>query len=46
MSERPVGQIGHVTDDGVLRVQGLRGSVVIESSVERLLEAWQGTEVV
>jgi phosphoribosylformylglycinamidine (FGAM) synthase-like enzyme len=45
MCERPVARIGHVIDDGVLRVQGLQGRVVIESSVEHLLEAWQGTEV-
>jgi phosphoribosylformylglycinamidine synthase len=46
MRGRPVARIGHVTDDGVLRVRGLQGRVVIESSVEHLLQAWQGTEVV
>jgi phosphoribosylformylglycinamidine synthase len=46
MSGRPVAQIGHVTDDGTLRVQGLQGRVVIEGAVESLLETWQGTEVV
>ena len=46
LAGRPVAQIGQVIEDGVLRMRGLEGNVVIESSVEDLLQAWQGTEVV
>jgi phosphoribosylformylglycinamidine synthase len=46
MAGRPVAPIGRVTGDGTLRMRGLQGSVVIEGSVESLLQAWQGTEVV
>jgi phosphoribosylformylglycinamidine synthase len=46
MSGRPVARVGRVVDDDALRVRGLEGRMVVESSLESLLEAWQGTEVV
>jgi len=46
LAGRPVAQIGQVTDAGALRVRGLAGNIVIERSIQDLLQAWQGTEVV
>ncbi|MBN1814330.1 MAG: phosphoribosylformylglycinamidine synthase subunit PurL [Anaerolineae bacterium] len=46
LAGRPVAQIGQVTDDGALRTRGLEGNIVIGSSIQDLLRAWQGTEVV
>jgi phosphoribosylformylglycinamidine synthase II len=46
LAGRPVAQIGQVTNDGALRVHGLAGNIVIERSIQDLLQAWQGTEVV
>ncbi len=46
LAGRPVAQIGQVTGDGALRVCGLESKIVIESSIQDLLQAWQGTEVV
>ncbi len=46
LTGRPVAQIGQVIDDGTLCVRGLGGDVVIEHSIQDLLRAWQGTEVV
>jgi phosphoribosylformylglycinamidine synthase len=46
LAGRPVAQIGRVTENGVLRIHGLRGDIAIESAIDDLLQAWQGTEVV
>jgi phosphoribosylformylglycinamidine synthase II len=46
LTGRPVARIGQVTDGGALRVRGLAGDTVIERSIQDLLRAWQGTEVV
>jgi phosphoribosylformylglycinamidine synthase len=46
LAGRPVAQIGEVTAEGILRVRGLNGNIVIERSAPGLLQAWQGTEVV
>jgi phosphoribosylformylglycinamidine synthase subunit PurSL len=46
LAGRPVARLGRVTKDGVLRVRGLQGDVVIECPIDDLLRAWQGTEVV
>jgi phosphoribosylformylglycinamidine synthase II len=46
LAGRPVAQIGQVAVEGILRIRGLDGSIVIESAVPDLLQAWQGTEVV
>jgi len=43
---RPVACLGRVAGDGLLRVRGLQGSVVIECPVDDLLRAWQSPEVV
>jgi phosphoribosylformylglycinamidine synthase II len=46
LAGRPAAQIGQVTAEGALRVRGLEDTVVIESSIQDLLQAWQGTDVV
>jgi phosphoribosylformylglycinamidine synthase II len=46
LTERPMAQIGKVTAEGILRVRGLRGNMAVESTIENLLQAWQGTQVV
>ena len=46
LAGRPVARLGRVTENGTLRVRGLQGNVLIECSVDDLLQAWQGTEVV
>jgi phosphoribosylformylglycinamidine synthase II len=46
LTGRPVAQIGKVTAEGILRVRGLRGNMAVESTIENLLQAWQGTQVV
>jgi len=35
--------VGAVTDDGLFRVRGLRGGVILEEKIEELKEAWQRT---
>jgi len=39
-------RLGHVTEDGVMRVRGLRGQAIVECSVEGVCRAWQSAEVV
>jgi len=39
-------RLGRVTENGFLRVRGLRGETVIECGVDDLRRAWQSTEVV
>jgi len=39
-------RLGHVTEDGVMRVRGLRGQAIVECSVEGVRRAWQSAEVV
>ena len=46
LAGKPVAQLGHSTDTGVLLVRGLSGSTAIDCPAENLLEAWQSTEVV
>ncbi len=46
LAGRPAAALGHVTADGILRVRGLQGNIVLESPVEDLRRAWQETEVV
>jgi phosphoribosylformylglycinamidine synthase II len=46
LAGRPCARSGRVADDGTLRVRGLQGDVVVESSVEDLLQAWQSPEMV
>jgi len=35
--------VGAVTADGLFRVKGLRGSMILEEKIEDLKEAWQRT---
>jgi len=46
MAGHVVARLGHVTEDGALRVHGLRGETVIECGVDDLRRAWQSTEVI
>jgi phosphoribosylformylglycinamidine (FGAM) synthase-like enzyme len=39
-------RLGRVTEEGFLRVRGLRGKAVVECSVDDLRRAWQSAEVV
>jgi phosphoribosylformylglycinamidine (FGAM) synthase-like enzyme len=39
-------RLGRVTEDGFLRVRGLRGEVAVECSVDDLRRAWQPVETV
>jgi phosphoribosylformylglycinamidine synthase II len=46
MTGHVVACLGHVTEDGSLRVRGLRGETAIECGVDELRRVWQGAEVV
>jgi phosphoribosylformylglycinamidine synthase len=41
MASRPCAQIGRVTEDTTIRVQGLKGQVIVKVSVDVLRQAWQ-----
>jgi len=46
MAEHVRARLGRVTEDGALRVRGLRGEMVIECSVDDLRRVWQSAEIV
>jgi len=46
MAEHVRARLGRVTEDGVIRVRGLRGKSVVECSVDDVRRAWQSAEVV
>lgn len=46
MAGRPVARLGYIGRGGDFLIRGLHGEVVIECTLETLLRAWQGTEVV
>ncbi len=46
LTGRPAARIGQVTEDPRLRVSRLEGGQVIDTGVDELLTAWQGTDVV
>jgi hypothetical protein len=46
MTEHMRARLGRVTEDGFLRVRGLRGGTVIECSVDEMRRAWQSAELV
>ncbi|HDQ72535.1 MAG TPA: phosphoribosylformylglycinamidine synthase subunit PurL, partial [Chloroflexi bacterium] len=46
LTGRSVAALGHVTAGDRLRVRGLGGDVCLDSSIDNLRRAWQGTEVV
>jgi phosphoribosylformylglycinamidine (FGAM) synthase-like enzyme len=39
----PIACVGTVTAEGLFRVKGLRGSVILEEKIGDLKEAWQRT---
>jgi phosphoribosylformylglycinamidine (FGAM) synthase-like enzyme len=46
MAEHVRARLGRVTEDGVIRVRGLRGKSVVECSMDDVRRAWQSAEVV
>jgi hypothetical protein len=46
LAGRPCVDIGTVTESASLRIAGASGEMWVESEVEALMQAWQGTEVV
>jgi len=44
LAGRPLACVGRVAADGVLRMRGVRGNSVIESSVADLRDAWQSAD--
>jgi len=46
MAKHVCARLGHVNEDGALRVRGLQGQPIVECSVEDVRRAWQSTEVV
>lgn len=46
MTEHMRARLGRVTEDGVIRVRGLRGKSVVECSMDDVRRAWQSAEVV
>ena len=46
LAEQPMARLGRVTQEPVLRVRGLRGEMVIESPLAKLLHTWQSAEIV
>ncbi len=46
LAGQPVAHLGHVTEEALFCVRGLRGTVTIECPVDDLLRAWQSPVVV
>ena len=46
LARRPYAQIGRVTEDAMLRIQGFKSQVTVELSVEALHEAWKSGLIV
>ncbi|MGC9397393.1 MAG: phosphoribosylformylglycinamidine synthase subunit PurL, partial [Anaerolineae bacterium] len=46
LAGRPCADIGTVTESASLRIAGASGEVWVESEVEALVQAWQGSEIV
>ncbi len=46
LAGRPCAQLGSITHQPALCITGLDGNVAVESEVDALVQAWQGTEII